>query len=161
MGEPLSDSSGRTMETNALAAHSVRRRRSDSRSSADETVGDRGGTFKPAAGAEGGYRRPSARNQGAAGGAGTLDRYSFDLTNELVERNRAAPMEHLARKLLGARTRAFERHQQPGFHLRLCARDFRLIDGLGRAIDLSHHDAHQLRDVGGIGAGIEAEHPSV
>src|SRR5262245_44595426 len=111
MGDPLSDSSGRTMENNSLSVHCVRRRRSDSRSPADETVGDRGGTFKPAAGTEGGDGRPSARNQGAAGRASTLYRYSFDLPNELVERNRTAPMEHLTRKLLGARTRAFERHQ--------------------------------------------------
>src|SRR5262245_15645156 len=82
-----------------------------SRSPADETVGDRGGTFKPAAGTEGGDGRPSARNQGAAGRASTLYRYSFDLPNELVERNRTAPMEHLTRKLLGAPTRAFQRHQ--------------------------------------------------
>src|SRR5215470_1857573 len=94
MGDPPSDSSGRTMKNKSLSVHCVRLRRSDSRSPADETVGDSGGTFKPAAGAEGGNRRPSARNQGAAGGAGTLDRYSFDLTNELVERNRAAPKEH-------------------------------------------------------------------
>ena len=101
------------------------------RSPADETVGDRGRTFKTAR-TEGGDGRPAARNQGAAGGASTLDRHSFDLANELVERNRATPVEHLARKLLGARTSSFRapsagRLSSAPLRVRL-----RLIDGLGR-----------------------------
>ena len=97
------------------------------RSPADETVGDRGRTFKPTARTEGGDGRPRAIRARPA--AHTLDVLAQS-SQRLVERNRATPVEHLARKLLGARTRAFERHQQAGFHLRLCACD-RLIDGLG------------------------------
>src|SRR5512132_2918480 len=98
-------------------------------SPANETVGNRSSAFKPAARTERGDSRSSTRDQGTAGGAGALNGHGFDFSHQRVERNGAAPMEQLARELLGARTGALKRHQQSGFHLRLCPRDFRCIDG--------------------------------
>jgi len=73
------------------------------RGPAGETVRDRGGSFKPGARTERGDGGPTSRNQGAAGGAGALDRYGFNFLNQLVERNWATPIEQLTRELLGAR----------------------------------------------------------
>ena len=45
------------------------------------------------------------------------------LLDDLLERHRPALGDHLPRQLLGARARAFQRHQQPRLHLRLGAGD--------------------------------------
>jgi hypothetical protein len=73
------------------------------RGPAGETVRDRGGSFKSGARAERGDGGPSSRNEGAAGGAGALDRHRFNFHNQLVERDWATPIEQLTRELLGAR----------------------------------------------------------
>src|SRR6516165_1909957 len=76
---------------------------SDSRGPAGKTVGDRGSSFKSGPRTKRGDRRPSPRNQCAAGGTGTLDCYRFNFLDQLVEWNRAAPIEQLTRELLGTR----------------------------------------------------------
>jgi hypothetical protein len=80
-----------------VAAHQI------SSSATGETVGDRGGTFKPGAGTKRRDRGSAAHNQGTPSGAGALDSYRFDFLDKLLERNRSAPIEHLPRELLGAR----------------------------------------------------------
>ncbi len=132
-----------------------------SRRSAYQTVGDRRRTFKSGARAERGHRRPAASDQGAPGSARAFDRDGLDASNQFVDRYRTAPCHHLPRQLLGTRAGALQRHQQAGFHLRLRARHLGLVDGFRRGADLAHHDAHQLGDVGGVGARVEPEHSRV
>ena len=69
--------------------------------------------------------------------------------------------DHLPGELLGARARAFERHQQSGLHLRLGAGDLGFVDGVGGGRDFVDHDAHQFGRIDRVGAGIEAEHPGI
>jgi hypothetical protein len=77
-------------------------RHQTSRCPASETVGDRGGTFKSRTGTERGDGGPTTRNQGAPSGAGALDRHGFNFLDQLLERNGTAPIQKLARELLGA-----------------------------------------------------------
>src|SRR5262245_41009367 len=84
---------------------------------AHETFGDRGRAFKTGTGTERRDRGPAAGEQRAPGGARAFGGHAFNALDQLVERNRPAPGEHLARELLGARARAFERHQEASLHL--------------------------------------------
>src|SRR6478752_4670487 len=136
-------------------------RHQTSRCSASETVGDHGGTFKSGTGTERGYGGPTTRNQGAPSSASALDRHGLNFFDQLLERNGTAPIQKLARELLGAGGRALEGHQQSGLHLRLRARDFRLVNGFGGSIYLANHDVHQLGEIGGIRSGVQAKHSDV
>src|ERR1700745_915425 len=80
-----------------VAAHQI------SSSATGETVGDSGRSFKSGAGAKRGDCGSAPRNQDTPSGAGALDRYRLDFLDKLLERNRAAPIDHLPRELLGAR----------------------------------------------------------
>src|SRR5262249_28691047 len=86
-----------------------------------ETFGDRSRAVKAGARTERRDRGPAARNQRTPGGACALNGDAFDARYQLVERDRPTPREHLARELLGACARAFERHQESRLHLRLGA----------------------------------------
>src|SRR6476646_11007908 len=69
---------------------------------ADQTFRDCRGAFKAAAGAERGDRRPAAHGERAPGGARAGDRDGVDLGDDLLERNRPAVGQHLARELADA-----------------------------------------------------------
>src|ERR1700738_1502381 len=101
--------------------------------SVPETLSDRGDAFKPAAAAEHGERRPAAPDQRTPGGPGALDRHGVHLGDDFVHRDRGPVGDQLARQLLGARARAFQRDQDTGLHLRLGAGDLLLGESLGRA----------------------------
>jgi len=73
-----------------------------SRCPASETVGDHGSTFKSRTGTERGDGGPTACNQGAPSSASALDRHGLDFFDQLLERNGTAPIQKLARELLGA-----------------------------------------------------------
>src|ERR1019366_8505359 len=70
---------------------------------AHETFSDRSRAFKSVAGSECGDCRPAAADQRTAGGARAGDRHRIDLGDDLVERDRPAKGQHLARDLAGAR----------------------------------------------------------
>src|SRR5262245_47053328 len=94
---------GRTTQSRTPLLDCVARHQ-PSRRAACKTVRDRGGTFKPGTGTERGDGGTAARNQGTARSAGALDRYRFNFLDKLLERDRAAPIEELARELFGARS---------------------------------------------------------
>ena len=64
-------------------------------------------------------------------------------------------------QLFGTGAAAFQRHQQPGLHLRLGARDLGFGQGLDRVVDDIDDHLHHFRRIAGIGAGIEPEEPGV
>ena len=74
--------------------------------------------------ADRGDRRRRSKH-GRAGFANLLDRDRLDPRDHLLDRKRAPVDLHLARELLGARARRFERGDQRHLHLRLGAADFR------------------------------------
>jgi hypothetical protein len=59
------------------------------------------------------------------------------------------------------RLRAFQRHQQSRFHLRLRTIDLGVGEGFGGVADLIDHHAHQFRRVSFVRAGIKREQASV
>ena len=67
--------------------------------------------------------------------AGRFHADRVDPGHQFFHRQRAAIGQHVPRQLFGARAAAFQRHQQPGLHLRLGARDLGLGQGFDRIVD--------------------------
>src|SRR5262245_23983158 len=96
---------------------------------AHETFGDRGRAFKAGTGAERRDRGPATTEQSAPGRARAFGSHAFDALDQLIERDRPPPGEHLACELLGARARALKRHEQAGLHLCLGTGDLSRANG--------------------------------
>ncbi len=90
-----------------------------------------------------------------------FDADGVDPGHQLFHRQRTPIGQHVTRQLFGAGAAAFQRHQQPGLHLRLGAGDLGFGQGLDRVVDDIDDHFHHLRRVGGIGAGIEPEKAGV
>jgi len=90
---------------------------------------------------------------------GVVDR--LDAAHHVGGIDRRAVDQHVLRQLLAARPGALQRHQQPGLHLRLGARQLGRGEAVGKARGLLAQYRQQLGRLLFAGAGIDAEQPAV